>query len=758
MVALQTDISYRRPRNLQRGKGNSPAQDIMKKLLLVLLIGIALQARGARVLCDGALQFGPIQVQDITDFGEGVTNEVRDISSIRVNDVYVSVSGSDTTGDGTFLFPWASIRHALTNITVSSFLNPYEVHVGSGAYFELPLNVPESVNVIADSVSDRTLVIAIDPNTDLFTCTGRSGLFGLFINGVTNASAIRYDGDAIFVADNIIALDCLNGITISNALAVVKLTDFSLANTTAAMNCGVNVLAGSVLIDHLALGPQSTAPIDCLIYGTGSNSFIQANDTTVINTNLVNGIKIENGADGIITGGRIEGTAFDNIGAGIYCDNGTLSLKAVSIRYADNGMVITNNADLTIGNTSVRDSDWHLVKSSDSTINGFGEFDISKIDKLNGNSTVAYISRTEGDRGLIVDGEMQVVGEFTAGEGDSNVQGMKCFWNTSLSTGTWTDVTTTFASATLSETNAFPSTNVNACLFIGADRFFPGIKGIVTELAAEGSDIVSEFWDGSNWTNLINMVRDDATPYAQYGNVPFEFSLTNQTYFGDATGWTTNTLNSENKYWVRFRNNSAIVTNPALQQIKLSVRKVEVDPFGVLSYHGDETPTRLITGTGWAEYIPILGDAPASESVVVSANQTLQYTLNRFRVVAGTYGKGILFNVPDGLDTSKPLTFTYRFAPTSDEVSGDVDFDLYRSIIKEGDVLDGTATETLITEATTIGTSTAEQVYEVSFSFTEPALIPGDQVVLSIKRTGSTDTYDGEVYMISAEGDGKFWR
>lgn len=50
--------------------------------------------------------------------------------------VYVSKAGNDTTGDGSFLMPFASISHALSQMTDSSQVRPHQIQVGPGEYTE----------------------------------------------------------------------------------------------------------------------------------------------------------------------------------------------------------------------------------------------------------------------------------------------------------------------------------------------------------------------------------------------------------------------------------------------------------------------------------------------------------------------------------------------------------------------------------------------------------------------------------------------
>ena len=118
---------------------------------------------------------GDIFTANITVGGLGYTNKAGNI-------FYVSVNGSDTFGGDSFLSPFKTIKHALSQLD-SSTAGPVELVIFPGDYQEiLPLEVPSNVTI---SGTDMRSVI-ITPTTsnqseDVFLLNGESTVSNLTI-------------------------------------------------------------------------------------------------------------------------------------------------------------------------------------------------------------------------------------------------------------------------------------------------------------------------------------------------------------------------------------------------------------------------------------------------------------------------------------------------------------------------------------------------------------------------------------------------
>ena len=111
---------------------------------------------------------------------------------------YVDPNGSDTTGDGSILFPFASIGHTLTSITDSTSTKPYVVSINPGTYSETGLEVPVWVFLVG-SYQQPTKIIdssgAIKINSASFSAgSERIGFENL---NLINSTGITIDFQAI---------------------------------------------------------------------------------------------------------------------------------------------------------------------------------------------------------------------------------------------------------------------------------------------------------------------------------------------------------------------------------------------------------------------------------------------------------------------------------------------------------------------------------------------------------------------------------
>lgn len=116
-----------------------------------------------------------------------------------------------------------------------------------------------------------------------------------------------------------------------------------------------------------------------------------------------------------------------------------------------------------------------------------------------------------------------------------------------------------------------------------------------------------------------------------------------------------------------------------------------------------------------------------------------------------------------GIDTSLPLTFTVRWCPSTDVASGDVALDFAYGTAVVGTVLDGNNTEVFATDITTTTANTANLIYETTYQFYVPNVVPEDGIFMAFQRQaaggiGPTgDTYSGNIYIVNIELDAHFW-
>ena len=112
--------------------------------------------------------------------------------------VYVNVAGNDTTGNGTYDRPYASIGKALTSITDSSSAKPYIVHIEAGTYSESGLEIPVWVFLVG-SEQQPTKVIDSSGSIKINSASFGSGSerIGMSNLNLINSTGITIDFQAI---------------------------------------------------------------------------------------------------------------------------------------------------------------------------------------------------------------------------------------------------------------------------------------------------------------------------------------------------------------------------------------------------------------------------------------------------------------------------------------------------------------------------------------------------------------------------------
>jgi hypothetical protein len=208
-------------------------------------------------------------------------------------------------------------------------------------------------------------------------------------------------------------------------------------------------------------------------------------------------------------------------------------------------------------------------------------------------------------------------------------------------------------------------------------------------------------------------------------------------------------------YWARAVILSPIAASPVLQQVKIHIDRTEVNSDGVLEYFGAAEPTRTISGASFAESFALDGLTPVSENVDYGPVLNYVVTFNEF-AQSSTDGRGGVITVPDGLDTSRPLTFTIVLAPTGNDVADDANIVFYYGAADDTTVLDGTNSEIAMTNNVAIS-ATAGTVSTTSFTFPANTVEPGDRIPFGYTRP-SGDPYGGAIYITGTTMSGVFWR
>jgi hypothetical protein len=489
------------------------------------------------------------------------------------------------------------------------------------------------------------------------------------------------------------------------------------------------------------------------------------------------------------------GTAAGHIVTGYRCDGAgsVMLINSIEADWVDEVFVSDNGGDLQIWSGSIKNYVYSLQTNNSSILHAFaiendgsGTFDLwirNAGDTFHGNGNEiradkmslaagalvlsSAISFVVGDTGHVILGELSVgspgnPAESVFGEGDSHVRGMSVFRNTNLEIGAWSDITTEMASKTGSTADAFSALTVGAALYIGGDeKEFPNLKIDTTAAIVLGAGaLVWEFSTGAGWTAFLLMAADSVMPYNSYAQDVFGRIAFEQVRFGtqDMGTWATQAVNGVTKFWVRARViTAAITTAPTLQQIKLGTNRTEINADGVVEHYGTG---ELIKDLTWHQRLvnDLVGAASGNSNILLSPSITLSLIDNQFSN-NNVDGVGGIVEVPEGLDTSRPLTMLFRWIPTASP--GNVEFSSNFAPVSIGDLLDGSLAETL--QAQVVAAPAVDTLVENSFDFDISSLTAGDLVAFSLFRdaTGGNDPPDtlaGNVEIVMMHVEGTFWR
>jgi hypothetical protein len=506
-------------------------------------------------------------------------------------------------------------------------------------------------------------------------------------------------------------------------------------NLTAGVGIG-NLHIGDSTNFSLTTGEYNT------ILGNGSGRNLISGSYNVLNGNLA-GYNLTTGTENVFIGDQ---AGHDN----------TVGIRNIFIGN-DAGFFETDSNKLYIENSS---STSPLI---------YGEFD-NNIVRINGNfsadTVLGYLTEETlvGDEGInISTGELHVGRydggkESVFGEGDSHVVGMKVFSTTNGTT--FTDNTAAASSATGSTYETFNgTTTVGSADYIGSDYPLCGIKLKTALVLTPGTGAVArEYWNGSTWQAFTMMATDADSPYTQRADDIGTVVGSEQVRFGSCDDQDTTTVNGvHGKYWIRFRITSAITSVGEIEQIKLHTNRYEINADGFTEYFGSGVYEKDIP----LNLLPLSGATPSDEVISFASGLTLNYIDNGFNNSA-TDGFGGYVIIPEGFDTSKPLTFTSSYY-VNGTATGDIEFQLETVQVSVGDTLDGTLPyKEQLSSIQTISVASDEILKTVSFSINVEDLIPGEGFAFKYYRDATVgnadDTLAGNIIILSNRLIGLFWK
>lgn len=375
------------------------------------------------------------------------------------------------------------------------------------------------------------------------------------------------------------------------------------------------------------------------------------------------------------------------------------------------------------------------------------------------------------DQGVQDDNTVGILGQLSVGipgkgaeaifgEGDSSTLGMLVYTSGS---GGWSDKTTALKSRINSIATLFPQSGSGGTLYIGnTSRKFGGLKSETTT-ARTGSLGIWEYYSGSTWTAFDVMATKSDAPYNSYGNRPFSIANGEHIRFNLLTsssfGWNQTTVSGSTAYWVRHRLTGSMATSPESQRFKLHTDRTEINSDGYIEYFGAAEPNGDLI---WHKEMetPVVGSSPSSTSVTFASGIELATTDNTFTSNA-TDGRGGIIEIPEGLDTSRPLQFEVYWYPTANGSPSPWELEFRYSLIRQGNTVGSGNASTLQTKIVSIGTSDISIMKKTTFSVIPSSLVPGDFIAFKYYRDATVgnadDTFGGSIVVTKTVWVGTFW-
>ena len=211
------------------------------------------------------------------------------------------------------------------------------------------------------------------------------------------------------------------------------------------------------------------------------------------------------------------------------------------------------------------------------------------------------------------------------------------------------------------------------------------------------------------------------------------------------------------KYWVRFRVTSALTADGTNEQVKLHTNRLEVGEDGFVEHFGGSIYKKdLIMHWGLSEELS--GFSPQNQTINFASGISLVYLANKLNNNQ-TSGRGGIVEIPEGMDTSRPLDGEVLFIPLDDN-GGDILFqaDTYQTQV--GDALTTGNTPESVQAPTTITAGSINKLHKIIVPVNVQNLTPGEILSFGIKRVGGDvlDTYGGDISIVNLRAIGSFWK
>ena len=681
---------------------------------------------------------------------DGVTGPTG-IPGISMNDPRVVTVGT-AAGPGIDATSIAAAIPLASSLTPTSAA-PVTIYVNHGTYYITSgIVLPDYVTLKGAGARGTTIIAAV--NTITMIEIGVNGrLIEVTLAGAFGAGGVgfRYNGGVgeSCLLDNVVIANCNTCFKIEGGLAII-LHARAACTVGLTLSCGLHITGSAeVSLQTFAVWKYAGAITNGIL--CDSTGFDPKGSAISISGCGV-GLKVMDDALFRITGGTIYDCT-----CGIHLDTG--------------GRIIIHSTG--IDNSSQWDID---ISHVDCFFVGIGNrIQANKINNTIGATFRSHaLSLRPGDEAVQVTPEFHVgtykhPSESVFGGGDSTTETMVVFSKTLL--GPYIDHTEAASTYSGSPFTPYNDLAINSEMYIGGDFKFPGLKFVIdTETTTAATCFDVEFWNGSSWTTLQVMWCESDGERLTFARQHFQTAGSFQVRFGETLDWAQTTVNSENKYWIRFIANSLLTDSPIIEQVKLHTNRTEINSDGFIEHFGT---ARNICRLPWnLNDNQNFGGSPQNQDLFLSKTVGRGYMENEFDGF-NTERVGSNFKVPLDFDTSFPIIFKWMWK--NDGSSGTVRWIVRWAYSSTGENIANTSggaptnppnnsEKSVIVDEVVPSTSGNTKLSSAKLDFHDvlPAKSDGDSDLLWIvlERAGgsSADTNSSNSYLVSLTPYYVSWR
>jgi len=669
-------------------------------------------------------------------------------ASMPAQYAYVAVNGSDTTGDGSFAAPYASIKYALSQITDATAIKPYVIKVGAGLFTEdNPVQLKQYIGIEGETMVS-TMVTALNSTSYLFQ-TDATGYGAHMVNEMViigpSANYAVQIGNSVFGLDNIFWLNTYKGVLQNGVSSDSTFRRFSChADVGTPTDTLIEVTGGTAVL----MSAQNTITAYITDYAKCSGSGTRFSIATYVasSPNITRHFTASSSAGITIANANIKGDTGTTVHA-VSCDGADMTMTGSHLCTCQTGVICTNGGAASVDSTYMHDClvgilipdsgsgssiNMNAISIIDSTTldlnvlsttaickGGVNTFSEEKINIVGGaNAAFSYFNTIDGDEGINIWGELhvgspEVPKETTLGEGDSYIRGLLAYtYNGTIYTDISDDVKT-FSGSTFT----FPNNSVNTAIYLASDlvvastsdyhKYF-GIKMSITT-PQSGGTIIGEYWNGTAWSEFNHMTSQSGGQYLRKADLLFTNAIGSyQVRFTPTmdADWAKNddpSVDANDRYWIRFRITSSPATLPVFEQFKLHANRSEINADGYLEYMGKARPYVSI-GVNWNNFRDA-GTALSNQDLWLSSNCKAGFANNLFNSDGDSVG--VVTAIPTWVDTSGKLKIRTSVVCAA---TGNLTMTVYLNSSSDGDAISTTDPSSTtgeqsdaVTEAVTAG-------------------------------------------------------